>query len=698
MHTTKKYFTVIAGLGLAVSGFAPMMAAPTIAYADGIASIEQEAARTIEVNSIDALVKAIDDTPSDGTVTKIVLTASITDDTSGGIDIAEGKSVTIDLNGNTLTLNSKATFDDPENADNDFAGDTAIVNYGMLIVTGKGTITSETVGDVIQNYGTFSSDKQVQVTNIATSADKDGVTSTFVNIGGTATLSGTTIKSTFNQGISVYGGNVTLDGARVSTIATGTVGVGVFNRNADNDSAPAHVVITGGTNTNIDAAGIGVSTNNTSSKGSSVIIDTTGFVKGGEVGVYWPSSGALTIGKEDGTGPRLESNYGTAVEVCCGTVDIYGGTFTGGKTLAKSKGYTADQAGLDKIISQGGMALDTGDALLVIANRGGGYDMTPVDVNIHGGKFTSSHDYDIRFVDGNLATEPTGATSGASMSVSDATFAGGDKYAKVHVNVSDNIDEGIFDGGTYSAGDVLQLYRYVDDGYVIARTGDAVDDEGDNAYSIVNVDDLDAANYQYSVVDGDGNVIAYIRSDDENESKALLAATNDGAVEQLLYHVTFNPMLANVAPTIIDVPNGTRLVDVETPTFECDGYEFGGWYIDEECTVPSDLSTMDVRFGDVQLYARWISDSEQPVEDDDTNDDTADDETPILQVNDDGESHLDGENKNVLADDGEDGGDTIASAIEEMMQTGVSMPYAATGFGAIIAAAGAALLRFVSKR
>lgn len=72
------------------------------------------------------------------------------------------------------------------------------------------------------------------------------------------------------------------------------------------------------------------------------------------------------------------------------------------------------------------------------------------------------------------------------------------------------------------------------------------------------------------------------------------------------YTVTFDALGGTSVPGQ-ELQYGDKIEQPEPPTRE--GYAFGGWYTDEALTTPWNFSE-DIVSGDVELYAKWIPNSE----------------------------------------------------------------------------------------
>ena len=81
--------------------------------------------------------------------------------------------------------------------------------------------------------------------------------------------------------------------------------------------------------------------------------------------------------------------------------------------------------------------------------------------------------------------------------------------------------------------------------------------------------------------------------------------TPPGPEEPVTYTVTFETFGGTTVPSQT-VKEGDTATKPQDPTR--DGYTFGGWYLDEDCTIPYDFSTPVT--GDITIYAKWTKNEE----------------------------------------------------------------------------------------
>ena len=367
------------------------------------------------------------------------------------ITIDSGQDITLDLGGNTLTVNKTVAVVETGLQDGSVPSFFAhIINSGDSLVIQNGTIVGNYAAAVIANRsGTL----DIRADTTLKSINETYNNSTVIqNLGGTVTTAGQLI-SIANSGICTYGGTVQVTGGMISAkyykdLNNCASGITVFNRGYNNTSNGANVTISGGT---IEAAVYAASTNNLYSGGDnpSSLTITGGTVTATQSSaIYWPSAGTLTIGTKGSTsGPIINSPKGSAVEICSGTLNVYGGTLNGGTEMTADDRYETDQSLVNGYRGNSGSA-GTGDAVTVISRRGSGYDTAPLNVNIEGGTFTSPQNYGVRYMDCNLAESATEIEQTVDVKITGGSFDGG--IAAVDAKFVEESDKDFISGGNYS--------------------------------------------------------------------------------------------------------------------------------------------------------------------------------------------------------------------------------------------------------
>ncbi len=391
------------------------------------------------VNNIgyDTLANAINAANDGDTVT---LVKSVTENTA--IEIPEGKDITLDLGGYTLTMSGTNTVYDTviDSPYNDLAG--TIINNGGLTIT-NGTINTNS--NLIVSFGEV---------NVESSAVLEAGGNVISNVGGELNTSGSLTTTGPYNAIETYGGTVNVTGGRISALYDGEnyndgSGLAIFNRGYNTDqTGGAKVTISDGV---IESISYAASTNNARSRGSNLTI-TGGTLTSHTTAVYWPSYDTLVIGVEGAAnGPTITSTNGSAVEVCSGTLIVYGGTLNGGTEMIASDSIPTDQNWVDAFRNNTGSS-GIGDAITIIASRASGYDSSSLMVQINGGTFTSSQNYGVRYMDCNLSV--TGANAGdkitqeVTVDIIDGEFNG--HIAAVDAEFVKDEDLGFISGGNFS--------------------------------------------------------------------------------------------------------------------------------------------------------------------------------------------------------------------------------------------------------
>ena len=368
------------------------------------------------------------------------------------ITIGKNQNVVLDLGGNTLTVEKTVPVVDYEITGSNVNSFPAhIVNNGESLVIKNGTIVGCSAAAVIANRsGTLEIKSDATIQSTSETYNNSAI---IENLGGTVETSGQLI-STANCGIRTYGGTVNMTGGSIEARyfdadqRDGGSGLTIFNRGYNNESAGAKVTISGGT---IDAAVFAISTNNLYSGGGnpSNLTITGGTVTAVESStIYWPSAGTLTIGTKGSTsGPTINSPKGSSVEICSGTLNVYGGTLNGGTEMTSDDSYATDQSLVNGYRKNSGSA-GTGDAVTVISRRGSGYDTAQLNVNIEGGTFTSPQNYGVRYMDCNLAESETKIEQTVDVKITGGSFDGG--IAAVDAEFVKEDDKDFISGGNYS--------------------------------------------------------------------------------------------------------------------------------------------------------------------------------------------------------------------------------------------------------
>lgn len=369
------------------------------------------------------------------------------------ITVDESKSIVLELNGKKLTLGGQGNYRDDEITSAEYIY--GMINKGTLTIQNGEIIVDEKKNGIV-NTGALTIASDARISDNASSYARYKLV---VNFGGNVVTSGE-LTSSANDGLMTFGGTVNITGGKISAMywkdgSNAGSSLTIFNRRYNNKSKGANVVISGGT---LESAAFAASTNNLYSGGAEAsnltITGGTLFSKH-TTAVYWPSAGVLTIGDEkSGNGPSITSANGSAIEICSGTLNVYGGALNGGTEMSDTDSIETTQAWVDDFREYSGSS-GIGDAITVIARRGGGYVTAPVNVNIVGGQFNSSQNYGIRYMDCNLATEAKPLEQEVSVKITGGDFSG--KLAPVDAKFMQTGEQNFISGGTFS-GDLPEKY------------------------------------------------------------------------------------------------------------------------------------------------------------------------------------------------------------------------------------------------
>lgn len=338
--------------------------------------------------------------------------------------------LTLDLGGQELSMTGSTAVSDVAYAKGTAA---SLINEGTLTIQ-NGTIKGKASNTIInKESGTLTLASDVDIETIAGGC-------TVVNLGGSVGTSAT-VENNVGDGFVTYGGILTVTGGSIIT-GEEMSPIVVFNREYNNTSAGANVTVRAGI---LKGGAYAISTNNLYSGGDepSNVTITGGNITAAWPAIYWPSSGTLTIGNADGTGPDITSTGGSAVEVCSGTVEIKGGNFVGQGKYGQTDDYLVE--GYRQYSGGAG----PGDAVTIIARRSSGYNSAPLNVSIAGGTFVSQSEYAIRFMDCNQASGATEIDQDVNVSVTGGNFAGAHQDIEA-IFVEDN-EKKIVSGGYFTS-------------------------------------------------------------------------------------------------------------------------------------------------------------------------------------------------------------------------------------------------------
>ena len=322
---------------------------------------------------------------------------------------------------------------------------------------------------------------------------------------------------------------------------------------------------------------------------------------------------------------------------------------------------------------------------------GESYDTSCV---VNGGTFTSTERTAV-FV-GNSGSDG-GDKEHATCEINGGTFTGQDK-----LHVDDELGGLLLTGGDYNQ--PLDAAFIKDGSYAMVY-------DGGEMWTIGTDEELLGSGAQAYVDDADGTRTYYETAED---AKAAVADDPTLTITTVSYDVTVAPVVDGVDTEIAtDVPNGTGLVELADAldakaaeidaVLEGSGYEFGGWYLDKELTVPLG-DNASVLGGDVVLYPKLVqvggetSDGEQGS----TGDENENANQDAGGETGDGAGEG-GMNENAVVNEngtggvgGNDKGDAVD--VDDIMQTGVASVASVIGVGAALSGIGALVSKLIGKK
>ena len=399
------------------------------------------------------------------------------------VTIPSGKNVTLDLGGHTLTLSGTGTVEDASKAE----------GYSYCLLT-EG-ILSVTNGKVIVNNAAVVVKGTFTIEQGATLETKTAGTLAITNLGGKVEVWGKIDSA--DSGIQTYGGFVNIyEGAEIiATNETGS-GIDVFNRNYDNESEGAIVVIHGG---KITSDYYAVSTNNLRSNACNVTIYGGELTTSTSSAVYWPSAGELIIGTEDGNGPKIISKDGSGIEICAGTLVVNGGYIVGGSE--KTDSHPTDSQLVQAYRNNPGSG-GPGDAITIISRRGAGYVNSSLSVTVNDGDFVSSQYYALRNINCNTENENQ-LNQETTVKVNGGSFEG--RIADIDAQFVEENEKRFVYGGTFTE----EPIEYLADGYIVI-------DGPDGTKIVVTIESQEPANPSISCAgEKDKNCDGVVTCDEE---------------------------------------------------------------------------------------------------------------------------------------------------------------------------------------
>ena len=377
--------------------------------------------------------------------------------------VTASKTVTFNLNGKTVTLNSSS-----------------LTNNGKLTITGTGTLTG-TSGYTIRNIGTLTKTGASSIKNEGTSQ-----TTVIVNEG-TATISAGTINGSY-KGIETKGtGTLTISGATVTAKNYAVYSQGTANTT----TAPAVKIVSGTIESTAavsvynNAAGLIYATGGTiKQQGSNSVIanNSTGTIQlsgatvekssgtGGYAAIYNISTGTIkvTSGNINNSVSRAIYNKGA------GTINVTGGTISGIVGIYDVEGSISVTSGTINATNGVGIRVGTGTAIISgsstkITGTTYGVDATTGTTTIKAGTIEATDGIGVQVAGGTLTIGTNETTPSVSTTVPSIT--GSTKGVNVSsgtFNFYDGVIKGQSGAGTSIVGTVTatptnyNVYKTVD--------------------------------------------------------------------------------------------------------------------------------------------------------------------------------------------------------------------------------------------
>ena len=377
--------------------------------------------------------------------------------------VTASKTVTFNLNGKTVTLNSSS-----------------LTNNGKLTITGTGTLTG-TSGYTIRNIGTLTKKGASSIKNEGTSQ-----TTVIVNEG-TATISAGTIDGSY-KGIETKGtGTLTISGATVTAKNYAVYSQGTANTT----TAPAVKIVSGTIESTAavsvynNATGLIYATGGTiKQQGSNSVIanNSTGTIQlsgatvekssgtGGYAAIYNISTGTIkvTSGNINNSVSRAIYNKGA------GTINVTGGTISGTVGIDDVEGSISVTSGTINATNGVGIRVGTGTAIISgsstkITGTTYGVDATTGTTTIKAGTIQATDGIGVQVAGGTLTIGTNETTPSVSTTVPSIT--GSTKGVNVSsgtFNFYDGVIKGQSGAGTSIVGTVTatptnyNVYKTVD--------------------------------------------------------------------------------------------------------------------------------------------------------------------------------------------------------------------------------------------
>ena len=626
-------------------------AADVTPNATNVATVTHDGVAT-EFTSIDDAIAAL----QDGDTLKMSANATVKSNT-----VIAANDVTIDLDGNELKIVVNDATPTATAIGLDFTGENARIANGSVV--DMRTSNTKSCGYIAVRVS--GSDASLTVDSIEIKSYQSNSTANYnyiLRADDNASLHVTNgsevveLASLDDEGNRLVFGESTYGCAGIvyyGTVDNATVMSPDFDFNYDDETS---VTIDGGSSVDVGAFAVA---GNGAAHGTNLTISNATIHSDFTQGIYHPQDGELVVND----GATIEGLCG--IEVRAGRVTVNGGTITGGngelEQAPNGNGTTSSNVGI--AVAQHTTKL-------------------PISVTINGDTLSGTNSLNQSNVEGNSADD----VKKIDIEVNGGTF----ETPIASENFSTATDTGFVNGGEFAD---VSVYDVIADGMTIYVPSDT------ETFVVGTPDENFDKGGIYEVVDPNG--VSWL-FDDEKAAQQFVDETeaeSDGDVKlevtDTAFDVTFDDGIDGNADSIMHVNNGDGIIDInklpQAPTR--DGYEFGGWYLDAGCTKPFDTSVAVT--GDMTVYAKWTPvDEQNPTTDTDGsgdevvdtgNETTENENVPVDAVDDTGDAQQDGD---IFDADTE---------TDDLVSTGVAVPYLAVGIGSLIAAIGAFILRKIGK-
>ena len=376
--------------------------------------------------------------------------------------VTASKTVTFNLNGKTVTLNSSS-----------------LTNNGKLTITGTGTLTG-TSGYTIRNIGTLTKTGASSIKNEGTSQ-----TTVIVNEG-TATISAGTINGSY-KGIETKGtGTLTISGATVTAKNYAVYSQGTANTT----TAPAVKIVSGTIESTAavsvynNAEGLIYATGGTikqQGQNSVIVNNSTGTIQlsGATVEKSSGTGGYAAYNISTGTIKVTSGNINNSVSMAiynkgAGTINVTGGTISGIVGIYDVEGSISVTSGTINATNGAGVRVGTGTATISgsstkITGTTYGVDATTGTTTIKAGTIEATDGIGVQVAGGTLTIGTNETTPSVSTTVPSIT--GSTKGVNVSsgtFNFYDGVIKGQSGAGTSIVGTVTatptnyNVYKTVD--------------------------------------------------------------------------------------------------------------------------------------------------------------------------------------------------------------------------------------------